>query len=902
MLGKSLRYCLGFVSLLVTTTAAQGWQSLADQADSLRIAGRADSAIVLMELVLAQHATEWTPTDTALATSLYRLAYIAFNKYRFQKALSLVEPAVSIRERYCEPLNPMLARALNTKGASCWALGQTAQARILLERVINIWEKSPEPDSLSLLTSLINYAAISNEQHRFATAMQCFQRCLTICDRRPDLARDYRDAVNNNLNNVYLSLGRYTEAIAGFEKELAALEGDTIHDGAMLVVCLENLAQAHAGLGHNTEAADLLSRAMEIEAAQRGEESPSVAYVLSMQASLNLRLGNYDRARALCEKTLAIQKNTYGSLHPDVASSLSLYAGYWCLAGDQQRAMTHGKSAFDIIHDNFSENCWVMTETEALQNSVTLRTLRDKYLSYFQLSNGKEPGSLEQAADVIFASKGVVSDEIFLRNRGLIREDDIEIRELADKLRKAKRRLSRLFSGGPPSQREIPLLQIRRDSLSRVCDDLESKLAARSFSYREATSSRQIDAARIARNLPPNSALVEYLEYRFIPPSSTKLQSRYLGVLLTSDGVSKIEDLGTSSSIDSLVSEYRKCVTAAAAGWPDLDEELREKCDSALKTLYQMVWMPFATDLATKENILIAPDGTLNLVSFATLKKDDGTYLIEEHPLHYLCAGRDLLRIQGSRSPGYGLLALGDPDFCAGSPDVDERRDVPLSPLPYTRREINDIADAWLKRSGEPCCLLLGSDAREERFKQEARGKKVLHLATHGFFHHADESVGADVQDFVDGIPSLQNPLLNSGLYLSGAEARGKTMDDLEADDGILTGYEVTDLDLTTVSWVVLSACESGLGDVRVGEGVYGLRRAFLLAGARTVISALWQIDDHEAARVMRQLYLSPGNNLATTMRDLALNRIADMRAKGLPDNPGLWGAFIAVGDWRTSD
>ncbi len=902
MLGRILWYYLALSAFFFAIAAGQGWQTLADESDSLRNAGGIDSAIVLMELALTKHGSEWTQTDTAFATSLYDLADAALNSGKLRKALLIVSAVISIRQQHSYPLDPMLARALRIKGVCCWAFGECARARVLFEQALGIWEKSPKPDSLGLLRVLNNYASVSNDQHRFSTAMRCFQRALAICDSRPDLAKLYLSIVNNNLNNLYLSLDRFSEAAEGFEKELGTLESDPAPDTSTLVTCLQNLAEAYSGLQRYPEAVALLQRALDIEVAQGGEESPDVALVLSKQAELDLRFGNYDRARSLCEKTLAIQESAYGSNHRDVAGSLSLYAKYWCSIGNYQQALRSGKRAFDITHDNFVSNCWVMTEIEALRNSETMRVRGNKYLSYFRLSGIRDAKSLEQAADVIFASKGEVSDEIFLRNRGLIREDDRETRELAEKLWKNKRSLSHLHSGSRPAQSEIPLLRAQMDSLGRVCDKLESELAARSLSYREATNSRKVGSVRVGRQLPKNSALIEYLEYRFVPLHNEKPQSRYLGVLLTRKGPSMITDLGACGPIDSLISQYRNDMTIAADRWPDLDQRLIEGSDSTLRKLYQVLWEPFVGKLATTETIYIAPDGALNLVSFACLKNENGRYLIEEHPIHYLSAGRDLLRLDRQRELGSGLLALGDPDFYAGSSAVDSEEMTGLSPLPYTRREINDVVAAWQQRRGEPHTLLIGADAREGRFKQEAPGKRVLHLATHGFFQSSNTAPGADSQDYLDDAPSLQNPLLNSGLYLAGAGVRGQPTDGLVADDGILTAYEVADLDLTSVDWVVLSACESGLGDIKAGEGVYGLRRAFLLAGARTVISALWQVDDHETAKVMKQLYLSRGSNLAVTMRALALNQIAETRSKGLPDHPCLWGAFIAVGDWRVSE
>jgi CHAT domain-containing protein len=144
----------------------------------------------------------------------------------------------------------------------------------------------------------------------------------------------------------------------------------------------------------------------------------------------------------------------------------------------------------------------------------------------------------------------------------------------------------------------------------------------------------------------------------------------------------------------------------------------------------------------------------------------------------------------------------------------------------------------------------------------------------------------------------VRGPLLNSGILLAGANVRAASGEE-QLEDGILTAYEIASMNLSSTCWVVLSACRTALGKLQAGEGVYGLRRAFQTAGARTVISSLWPIPDKETARVMTCLYGSLSEDLPVAMQRAALERRAEIRKSGLPDHPFSWAAFIAVGDWR---
>jgi CHAT domain-containing protein len=185
----------------------------------------------------------------------------------------------------------------------------------------------------------------------------------------------------------------------------------------------------------------------------------------------------------------------------------------------------------------------------------------------------------------------------------------------------------------------------------------------------------------------------------------------------------------------------------------------------------------------------------------------------------------------------------------------------------------------------------------------------VLHLATHGFYLDAS-SLGAGpgvrgLELFVSGAEAyasaqtLVNPLLLSGLALAGANRRESATGE---EDGILTAEEIATLDLETVEWVVLSACKSGLGEISRGEGVFGLRRAFQIAGAKTQVLSLWPVADGATREWMARLYAArchDGLDAARAVRQASLEVLAERRRTGRSTHPFYWGAFVAAGDWR---
>ncbi len=371
-----------------------------------------------------------------------------------------------------------------------------------------------------------------------------------------------------------------------------------------------------------------------------------------------------------------------------------------------------------------------------------------------------------------------------------------------------------------------------------------------------------------------------------------------------------------------------------------------------------------AARLVGATQIFVVPEGALHLVNLAALPADDPRYLIETGPLiHYLSAERDLVRGEDLQAPGAGLLAVGGPAFddataltdpvatrlathsrapAASSrhasaslttPARDEAaapatgsagryrgprsgcgdfRSLRFEALPEAAREASEIVRLWRQQKSAPqreAAELRGTAANEAAFKARAAGHRALHLATHGFFLGdrcpsalEGSSVVRSAQKAAIRPPAAmaENPLLLSGLALAGANRREASGPDDE--DGILTAEEIASLDLRGVEWAVLSACNTGAGEVRAGEGVLGLRRAFQVAGVRTTIMSLWSVDDRAARRWMQTLYeerLHSGLGTAEAARAASLRELRARRARGQSTHPFYWGAFVAAGDWK---
>jgi CHAT domain-containing protein len=366
-------------------------------------------------------------------------------------------------------------------------------------------------------------------------------------------------------------------------------------------------------------------------------------------------------------------------------------------------------------------------------------------------------------------------------------------------------------------------------------------------------------------------------------------------------------DLGYSRSLDTLIFDYRDCIDGMVHGRkPTAKEESVYR--SIARRLYDRIWAPIMDPIDTRAHkeaapmVFVVPNQWFYLLDFNTLLSPSDELVIERWKVHLLSSAGDLLRLTPEPLRGSGLLAVGNPTFASSragdkaavasaeyrsSPVLCEDAYRPPKPLPGAEREIRTISEQYAKTTGEPVTLLLGSEAVEDAVKRLLPGKRVVHLATHGFC----------CEDLPKQYPHLEialsdNPLLMSGLVLTSGDGE---------EDGLLTALEVVCLNLQDVDWAVLSACVSGLGRLLWNEGLFGLRRAFEIAGARTIVMALWRIDDTCMRELMVEMYKRrlAGSSTVDALREAQLERLRSQRERWNRIHPVLWGGIVAQGDWR---
>jgi CHAT domain-containing protein len=304
------------------------------------------------------------------------------------------------------------------------------------------------------------------------------------------------------------------------------------------------------------------------------------------------------------------------------------------------------------------------------------------------------------------------------------------------------------------------------------------------------------------------------------------------------------------------------------------------------------------------------------MLPFGILLSPDGKYLVEKFGISYLSSGRDLLKFKKETQPGEGALIVADPDFdyYGKTPAISQTKalvalqpspplyepargaggclDVPFNRLRHSQDEAKSVENILKSEAHLRVDLYCDSKAQEEALKGLSQSPRILHIATHGYFCSDPKSNAGQM---------LENPLLRSGLALAGAnrlmEKKRESIDPVE--DGILTAMEASGLNLSGTELVTLSACETGVGEVKNGEGVYGLGRAFQHAGARTIVMSLWKVPDQETCELMSGFYRNwlSGQTKQEALRQSTLKVLNACRSKYGTAHPLLWGGFVMVGD-----
>jgi CHAT domain-containing protein len=846
------------------------------------------------------------------ATTLNNLAALYYQQGRYEEAEPLYKRALDIREKALGKDHPATSTSLNSLALLYALLAKYGEAEALYKRALDIREKTLGKDHPETATSLGNLAELYSRQGKYLEAEPLHKRALDIREKALSKNHPIIASSLHNLAALYRRQEKYLEAELLYKRAIDIREKALSKDHPATATSLSNLADLYAAQGKYLEAEPLHKRALDIREKTLGKDHPLTANSLHNLGLLYRAQRKYKEAEPLFRRALGAWEKALGKSHPDTAQCLNNLAALYAAKGDIDQAIKFQSLANTATESNLAYNLVTGSERDKLAYLATVLEQTDRAISLHLNYAPDDPTARKLAATMILQRKGRALDATSQNLNALRSRFNPEDQALLDRLKETRSQIARLVLSGP-QRMSAELHQSRIKELEYQAETDESDISRRSDEFRAQSTPVTLEAALAI--IPPDSALIEFASYR---PFNAKAatgdetygQPRYVAYVLRRAGEIQYRELGEAKAIDTAIAAFRKA----------LRDPRRVDVKRLARVVDAMVFQPIRPILGARSRLLISPDGSLNLIPFAALVDVRGRYAVERYSISYLTSGRDLLRLQVARESKDGPLVVAAPDFGRssqieiahvekpekGAPRVENNaesarsavRDLYFPPLPDAAQEGEAL------RGLLPGATLLTKRQAAKAALSQIHGPELLHIATHGFFLEdrrltsaGDRGAQALSNDPERSIRQLErrgiyaeSPLLRSGLALAGANEHR------EDDNGILTALEVTGLNLWGTKLVALSACDTGLGEVKNGDGVHGLRRALVLAGAETQIMSLWAVSDRATRELMVSYYsgLKRGEGRGESMRRVQLN----MLKKAIWRHPYFWASFIQSGAW----
>jgi CHAT domain-containing protein len=810
-------------------------------------------------------------------------AMTAFQSHDFQTALTLFEEALPVMEKTLGPDNPLMSQVWTIQASLYDYALQYDKAEALRRRALELAEKKQGPESFEvadICMFTVTHYMRRGEPHK---AVPYAERAVRVFTKVRPNSKELVDALEA-LAQVSSTSGDQKKAKAALQQAGQVVKTLSPFDVPRMVRIASTLATVIELDGDPKLANETRQAACEL--AEASADAKAMDSALSDCVAAAWSRGDLVRAEGLLERKLQGHEAQFGKRRsvfwaaPAHNLALVRYA-----LGKHDAALTLAAEVAE--YDESVLRVQIATGSDA-QKRQTFEEYQSKLYDVLSMGGGgQNPASTALAFETVLRRKGRALDASADAARAARLLTSPEHKALLAKQQSIRGMMAGLVLRGGGD--------LGPDGITAALEKLEAEdqeisktLAQQSPEYR--TLTQPIATAAVQQALPADTALVEYALYiqrdaHLLRPASM----RYVAYVLRNNRGPVAIDLGDARPIMDAVKALREPLAS------------RKDVRAPARRLAELVMDPVRKQLgAGVSRLVISPDDDLNLVPFAALLDASNKYLIESFEIDYLTSGRDLLRLAAFRPAQAGPLIVGNPAFDATgatgggggqrSGDLGRAR---FTPLPGTATEIEAIG----KELGD-ARVLSGNDATKLAVSS-AQAPLVLHVATHGFFLEGQPQQAGGTRalaldfDQAPPPPRGENPLIRSGLAFAGANDKSNAA-------GVLTALEASGINLDGTRLVVLSACETGVGKVEIGDGVYGLRRALLVAGSESQIMSLWKVDDAATRDLMIGLYkgLRGGKGRGQALRETQLALLASKERA----HPYYWAAFIPSGNWGKMD
>ena len=829
---------------------------------------------------------------------LTALASVYESRQRYPEGAALFERAIAIREKNGGGDERGLAACYIGASLCRELMGEYAKAEATARRAAERAVQRMSPQGPGVADILQTLARVCAHQGKWEEAESFAKQSLEMVERKHGERSNEASESMQTLAMVYTLQERVGEAEALVRQSLAIseMQGNSANDG---LFCAIKLAYLLWDSGKHDEAEQIFEQTIATAKKGWGEDDVRLSVLKSNFAANCFYQGRYEEAEKLTRQALAALRGALGDTHPRVSTVFINLATTEAAQGRWEEAAEDNDNGCRGMAQQIRETIAVLPPVQQL------RLLRGQYAIGYQAA----------------------------LTMGMLQQSNPRIRVLS----------AGWLTNGKAIAHEASARQTQM-------------VGWRAAEGQGAAAAPWVEIDTVRAHISPSAVLIDIARFDVFNYAARRKgedwkPARYAAWIVPPQGQGSVEvvDLGEASEIDAAVTVYRESLRAAigenglvsSAGEAKAEQVLME----AAKPLVDKVLRPIMAGVTaagcekSTTELILSPDGELWLVPWAALPLEDGRYLVEQYAISTVTSGRDLVPSH-ERAESLESLVFADPSFDLPAQDLvkavkaidvpDELSALPADisiasagagrrsvseigwaqPLPASVGEARRVAERIEEITGSKPNVFLRERALEERVKR-AESPRILHFATHGFVLPDQVTSVARIEQQsrfskpdkpIQGLTSeagepLEDPLLRCGLLLAGCNASATARPE-GVDDGCLTGKEIVALDLRGTELVVLSACETGLGRVQYGEGVAGLRQAFLIAGAEAVLASLWQVPDAATAELISRFFanLADDRGNARALQESQREAIEKRRKSLGAAHPAAWAAFQVTG------
>ena len=810
-----------------------------------------------------------------VAKNLGNLGLDYSNQSNYLKAMEYYEKSLKITKEIGDKSS--IARILTNIGDIYISKKNNyPKAIVYHEKALKINKEIGDKSGMAINLSSIGIVYLN--QSNYPKALEYYQKALKIDEEIGNKSGKATDF--GNIGNIYAHQKKYSKAIEYYQKSLRIKE--KIGDKYGIAITLMNIGNIYKEQDIYSKALEYYQKSLKIN--KEIGNKLEVAIFYENIGNLYNRKKEYIKAIDYANKALKIYKEI-GIVNVNTYQNLS--TSYWALKNKGKTAHNLD-TVLNINNKNILLNFSILSEKAKQLYFAGLETDYWKYNSFVLQNTDSFPNMVKTVYNNTVKNKGLLLKSNTAMRNAIYSSNDSTLIEEYNNWIVLKRQIAKKYSNGG----EATILEYKADSL-------EGHLVKKSNEFSDFQKIQNISWQQVQAGLKENEVAIEFIHFPLMNPDSSYIeftnQTQYVALILSKNSNQpKMIPLFEEKQLEKIIGKFGGNNYSYINSIYGKNTEVNQK-------LYNLIWEPMEINLKGAKKVYLSPSGLLHKISFSAIAKEQNVYLCDAYQIEVKSSTGKIVE-QKNRSQEMNTATL----FGGIIYDTDSTIQKVWSYLEGTKTETQKI-DKILKQGKIKVDYYSNTSATEEEFKLMASNSNILHIATHGFFYPDPKEIQEETEKNVEvgeitfrgsdrgfGVNSFvenNNPLMRSGLVFAGAnDVWSKQAKNDSIDDGVLTAQEVSNIDMRKTELVVMSACETGLGDIKGSEGVYGLQRAFKMAGVDFMIMSLWQVPDKETEEFMTSFYkkLIKQKDIKKAFAETQ----KEMRGKY---DPYFWAAFVLI-------